>query len=736
MHALPQAPVNGATGSSVHRQIEQQSGKHALFQQLAIDLAQQMQCLPHYQLLTYYDSYSYIDPSTGRMPLPDAKMGSLPLIYLHYSKYATASTSSLTSADSFDGIAKRNRSLSVDEVLAFCREMNLVPDYLDTGDVYMLYSKAFKGHSADEHVALMGYPEFVEFLARAANLGFSRTPERKQQYPTSASRVRALAQFLGLDDVDAIKKRLEALAHARLHPANLTRRGAATGQRHSDFLRKNTGSIKLGRYMNDQPVPFDADCVFELKQYDVSFQKNNWVSYGGQFIDCGTVTASSRHRFRLTVRNSSVQTVKLLFSFAEMPFVKAQYLQTPLISGFSRHAEFWVAEDAPVGEHVFFIHVTAAPHSDTHTACMSTAENVLSGHAEVLALRVPVYMRVVDPTASIDGELTLAQDWNADALPPRQMPGVEHTLDPVSPRLRSTYHPNSVHLTYLVSAIERSELRDEQQRRQRLMEQCPTREEMYLMLNPPEPDDELQKKLAARVSANQNSDDNQEKVVEKPIETKENADEGVDDVDEERRACQVLTRLLVGNVYEEHAGPQSSSPPPLSVAAQHEAGQKYAFTTSMRASLPPRSSPTRSAGGAPWINRNSASSPESPPPRASTVAALAEYSTSMSSITSLQSSLKSEKPEKQDDYARTFSKLDAGAKLARTAELKPETGSRALRMSPSASMMASAMDSSQGDHDEPNAVRFGDVLPSKLAASIVQRTYSSANFAAFPIVRS
>jgi hypothetical protein len=48
-----------------------------------------------------------------------------------------------------------------------------------------------------------------------------------------------------------------------------------------------------------------------------------------------------------------------------MPFVRAEYAQTPLVAGFTRHAEFWAAEDAPAGEHVFFVHMTVAPHSGT-----------------------------------------------------------------------------------------------------------------------------------------------------------------------------------------------------------------------------------------------------------------------------------------------------------------------------------------------------------------------------------
>ncbi len=107
---------------------------------------------------------------------------------------------------------------------------------------------------------------------------------------------------------------------------------------------------------------------------------------------------------------------------------------------------------------------------------------------------------------------------------------------------------------------------------------------------------------------------------------------------------------------------------------------------------------------------------------------------------------------------------DAGAKLARTAELQTSHhASRALRMSPSASLMAASMlNAESGSAAEAGAVagstadgdshhsgnggsmnggsalsgmRLGDLLPSKLEASITQRTYSAANFAAFPLVR-
>lgn len=197
----------------------------------------------------------------------------------------------------------------------------------------------------------------------------------------------------------------------------------------------------------------------------------------------------------------------------------------------------------------------------------------------------------------------------------------------------------------------------------------------------------------------------------------------------------------------------------------------------MRAQVPrgPRSSPTHSAGGAPWVHRDratGAASPEAVPVpglasgaqsglKATTAVALAEFTSSMSSTSltqastsSLQASLRS---QTDADYARTFAKLDAGAKLARASELKAVDAhhSRALRMSPSASMLASAMEGDgeageAGDHgsgsERPHssgggasagvgAIRFGDLQPSKVDASILQRTYSSANFASFPLFK-
>lgn len=48
------------------------------------------------------------------------------------------------------------------QVCTFAREFELVPTHCDIADVHFMYSQAYRGHSLDEHVALMGYPEFVE----------------------------------------------------------------------------------------------------------------------------------------------------------------------------------------------------------------------------------------------------------------------------------------------------------------------------------------------------------------------------------------------------------------------------------------------------------------------------------------------------------------------------------------------------------------------------------------------
>jgi hypothetical protein len=74
------------------------------------------------------------------------------------------------------------------QVCAFAREFNLIPTLCDAGDVNLVYSQAFRGHSEEEHVALLGYPEFVELLARLANLIYSK-PDMRKQHPTPESRV-------------------------------------------------------------------------------------------------------------------------------------------------------------------------------------------------------------------------------------------------------------------------------------------------------------------------------------------------------------------------------------------------------------------------------------------------------------------------------------------------------------------------------------------------------------------
>jgi hypothetical protein len=100
-----------------------------------------------------------------------------------------------------------------------------------------------------------------------------------------------------------------------------------------------------------------------------------------------------------------------------------------LIPGFSRHADICINDDIPLGEHVFFVHVTMSPLSESHTANIATAENVLNGHLEIITLRVPVYMHVVPEgsalaTAGVTGTAA-GKEVNADALPSRIMPGVE-----------------------------------------------------------------------------------------------------------------------------------------------------------------------------------------------------------------------------------------------------------------------------------------------------------------------
>lgn len=84
--------------------------------------------------------------------------------------------------------------------------------------------------------------------------------------------------------------------------------------------------------------------------------------------------------------------------------------------------------------------------------------------------------------------------------------------------------------------------------------------------------------------------------------------------------------------------------------------------------------------------------------------------------------------------------MSPSASLMAASMLNAESGSAAEAGAVAGSSTGGGGGSAAADGDSHSGsalsgMRLGDLLPSKLEASITQRTYSAANFAAFPLVR-
>jgi hypothetical protein len=88
------------------------------------------------------------------------------------------------------------------------------------------------------------------------------------------------------------------------------------GKVHHEFLRKNTGKIKIGQYA-EQQLPFDSRSMNVLKRFDVDFEKHNWTSFAGPFLDFGKILVSNS-RFTIPIhlcRHCRSQFLNIYFLF-------------------------------------------------------------------------------------------------------------------------------------------------------------------------------------------------------------------------------------------------------------------------------------------------------------------------------------------------------------------------------------------------------------------------------------
>ncbi len=168
-----------------------------------------------------------------------------------------------------------------------------------------------------------------------------------------------------------------------------------------------------------------------------------------------------------------------------------------------------------------------------------------------MLLRIPVYALVVGKDS--------AQAKGANIMPPRNVPGIDAAVDPVSPRLRTHFHPDNMEITYTLQTMERAEFAADQRRKIAQMMMMPTKKDIYQKLNPalvsgekvplPPP----RPTSAGEEGGDSGGTDGGEEAPPPPAEPvdDEKAKERAAKEEEKVKARKTLTQLLVGNVYGE-----------------------------------------------------------------------------------------------------------------------------------------------------------------------------------------
>ncbi len=146
-------------------------------------------------------------------------------------------------------------------------------------------------------------------------------------------------------------------------------------------------------------------------------------------------------------------------------------------------------------------------------------------------------------------------------MPPRNVPGIDAAVDPISPRLRTHFHPDNMEITYTLQTMERAEFAADQRRKIAQMMAMPTKKDIYQKLNPalvsgekvPLPPPRPTSAGDAGGDDNGGTDGGDEAPPPPPPEPvdDEKAKERAAKEEEKTKARKTLTQLLVGNVYGE-----------------------------------------------------------------------------------------------------------------------------------------------------------------------------------------
>jgi hypothetical protein len=154
-----------------------------------------------------------------------------------------------------------------------------------------------------------------------------------------------------------------------------------------------------------------------------------------------------------------------------------------------------------------------------------------------------------------------AQARGANIMPPRNVPGIDAAVDPISPRLRTHFHPDNMEITYTLQTMERAEFAADQRRKIAQMMAMPTKKDIYQKLNPalvsgekvPLPPPRPTSAGDAGGDDNGGTDGGDEAPPPPPPEPvdDEKAKERAAKEEEKTKARKTLTQLLVGNVYGE-----------------------------------------------------------------------------------------------------------------------------------------------------------------------------------------
>ena len=503
---------------------ETERSRFFMFRKMVEETTGCLQDMRKWRINTYFDACGYKEDESNPLPSPIPNTGSLPLIFLYYSKQSNP-IGQMRGVQTFENVRTSQYHISFGEILAFCQDFGLFPHLLSKGDIYWAYGSVQCGRGVGSGSSDITYPDFLQVLVMLANAVFSRG-DYLGKYSTALERVRAFTEFCDLKNTPKIKKKLQDLANSKLK-LSLSEKDQQEEET-SDYLRKNTGN-PFSVYPKKELI--ERECIDELRNYDVFFLKEHWISYHAPMINVGTITGKKEHRFKISVLNCAEVACNVYCDTTVAPFFRTEYSPNPIPNGYSFPIKLIFEPTNETGEHILFLNVT-----------MHVQNSLLRARENPLSLIIPIYVHIAP------------DDPQADFVPIRSIPTCENIWDVMSPRMRTSFHPDALQRKHLIYAAESKKNLSLKPTYFTL----PSKEEVFFKLNPPVKKWEL-KKIESRNESSastfvdlanarirQNEMEKELKVQMSDVNLEVSTDP--ESVKIDKRARRTLTKLLVGNV--------------------------------------------------------------------------------------------------------------------------------------------------------------------------------------------